>query len=75
MAIQLLTQARDAKTEGSLEGSRSIFVVIFLAFLVMAIAYLLCGQNWRTQLPGAEGTSSVFNGVKTAAYTVMSELF
>ena len=41
----LLIQAHDAKTQGSLEGSRSIFVVIFLAFLVMAMVYLLCGQG------------------------------
>lgn len=59
---------------GSLEGSRSIFVVTFIAFLLMALVSLLLGQNWRSLLPGAEGERSVLGGVKSAVYTVMSEL-
>jgi len=58
----------------SLEGSHSIFVVIFIAFLLMALVSLLLGQNWRSLLPGAEGERSVLGGVKSAVYTVMSEL-
>ena len=58
----------------SLEGSHSTFVVIFIAFLLMALVSLLLGQNWRSLLPGAEGEQSVLGGVKSAVYTVMSEL-
>lgn len=74
MALEII-EARSAKHEGSLEGSHSIFLVIFIAFLMLALASLLCGQNWRSLLPGAEGAHSVFNGVKASVYTVMSELF
>jgi len=58
----------------SLKGSHSTFVVIFIAFLLMALVSLLLGQNWRSLLPGAEGERSVLGGVKSAVYTVMSEL-
>jgi hypothetical protein len=49
-------------------------VVIFIAFLLLAMVALLLGQNWRSLLPGAEGEPSVLGGVKSAVYTVMSEL-
>ena len=69
-----ITQVHPVRQEGSLEGSRSIFVGIFIAFLMLALMALLCGQDWRNLLPGAEGARSVLHGVKSAVYTVMSEL-
>jgi light-harvesting complex 1 beta chain len=60
--------------EGSLEGFHGIFVVMFIVFLAVALASLLCAQNWRTFLPGAEGARSMFDGVKSAVYTVISQL-
>jgi hypothetical protein len=38
---------------GSLEGFKSIFVLTFVVFLAVALASMLCVQNWRTVLPGA----------------------
>jgi light-harvesting complex 1 beta chain len=57
-----------------LEGFLGIFVVMFIAFLFVAMASMLCAQNWRTFLPGAEGARSMFDGVKSAVYTVISQL-
>jgi light-harvesting complex 1 beta chain len=63
-----------ARREGSLEGFQGIFVVLFVAFLVVALASMLFAQDWRTHLPGAEGARSMLDGVKTAVYTVISQL-
>ena len=60
--------------EGSLEGFQGIFVVMFVVFLAVALASMLCAQNWRSFLPGAEGARSMLDGVKTAVYTVISQL-
>jgi light-harvesting complex 1 beta chain len=59
---------------GSLEGFQGIFVVIFIVFLAVALASMLCAKNWRTFLPGAEGARSMFDGVRSAVYTVISQL-
>jgi hypothetical protein len=34
----------------------------------------LLALNWRTWLPGAEGSATTWVGVKTAVYTVISQL-
>jgi light-harvesting complex 1 beta chain len=60
--------------EGSLKGFQGIFVVMFIVFLFVAMASMLCLQNWRTFLPGAEGARSMLDGVKSAVYTVISQL-
>jgi hypothetical protein len=59
---------------GSLEGFKGIFVVTFIVFLAVALASMLFAKNWRTVLPGAEGARSMFDGVKAAVYTVVSQL-
>ena len=58
----------------SLKGFQGIFVVMFIVFLVVAWASMLCAQNWRSYLPGAEGARTMLDGVKTAVYTVISHL-
>jgi light-harvesting complex 1 beta chain len=60
--------------EGSLKGFHGIFAVMFVVFGVVALASMLSAQNWRTFLPGAEGARSMFDGVKSAVYTVISQL-
>ena len=60
--------------EVSLKGFHGIFVVIFIVFLGVALASMLFTQDWRTYLPGAEGARSMLDGVKTAVYTVISQL-
>jgi light-harvesting complex 1 beta chain len=62
------------RRKGSLEGFRGIFVVMFIVFLAVAMASMLLAQNWRTFLPGAEGARSILEGVKSAVYTVISQL-
>jgi len=65
---------RGNAVEGSLKGFHGIYVVTFIAFLLLALASLLCLQNWRSLLPGAEGARSMLDGVRTAVYTVISQL-
>jgi hypothetical protein len=72
MALEI-TEAHSTVRGSSLQGAQSTFVVIFIAFLLMAMVALLLGQNWRSLLPGAEGEQSVLGGVRSAVYTVMSE--
>jgi hypothetical protein len=48
--------------------------VIFIVFFVVALASMLLAQDWRTYLPGAEGARSMLDGVKSAVYTVISQL-
>jgi len=60
--------------EDSLTGFRGIYVATFVVFLLIALASLLCLQNWRSLLPGAEGARSMLDGVRTAVYTVISQL-
>lgn len=59
---------------GSLEGFGAIYVVLFIAFMAMAMVSMLLAMNWRTLLPGAEGARSMLTGVKSAVYTVISQL-
>jgi light-harvesting complex 1 beta chain len=59
---------------GPLKGFHGIFLVLFIVLLGLAVASMLCAQNWRTVLPGAEGARSMLDGVKSAVYTVISQL-
>lgn len=69
-----LAQRREGPLKDSLKGFHGIYAVTFIAFLLLALASLLCLQNWRSLLPGAEGARSLFDGVNTAVYTVISQL-
>jgi light-harvesting complex 1 beta chain len=68
------TSNRDSTPAKTLDGFQGIFCVMFVVFLVVAMASMLCFQNWRTFLPGAEGAKSMLDGVKSAVYTVISQL-
>ena len=57
-----------------LEGLHRVFIVLFGAFLALAVCGQLLTWNWRTWLPGAEGARSMWHGVKSAVYTVISHL-
>ncbi|MFY8084367.1 MAG: hypothetical protein ACOVN7_11650 [Rubrivivax sp.] len=69
-----LAQRREGPLKDSLSGFHGIYAVTFVVFLLLALASLLCLQNWRSLLPGAEGARSMLEGVKTAVYTVISQL-
>lgn len=58
-------------------GPHSDRLILWVAFVVIApIALLgqLLGLHWRNWLPGAEGATSAFGGVKAAVYTFMSHI-
>jgi light-harvesting complex 1 beta chain len=57
-----------------LEGFGAIFIVLFIAFMAVAMVSTLLAQDWRTLLPGAEGARTMLAGVKSAVYTVISQL-
>ena len=69
-----LAQRREGPLKDSLSGFHGIYAVTFIVFLLLALASLVCLQNWRSLLPGAEGARSMLDGVKTAVYTVISQL-
>jgi len=48
--------------------------LMFLVFMALALAGQLFVLNWRNWLPGAEGSSSMLNGVTSSVYTVISQL-
>lgn len=58
----------------TLAGFRGIYVVSFAVFLLIALAAQICFVDWRSLLPGAEGSRSLLGGVKSAVYTFMSHL-
>lgn len=51
-----------------------LFALSFAVFLAMALVGQLFGRSWRSWLPGAEGVSSMFGGVKAAVYTFMAQI-
>lgn len=57
-----------------LKGLHMIYAAIFVVFLLVSLASQLFHWNWRTWLPGAEDARSVWSGVHSAVYTVMSQL-
>ncbi|NBW00965.1 MAG: hypothetical protein EBR85_04500 [Betaproteobacteria bacterium] len=53
----------------------SIFAVSFIVFLAIAlVAQMLFLQWWRSWFPGAEGGKTLIGDVKSAVYTLMSQL-
>lgn len=60
--------------QSHLDGFGTIFVVIFCVFMLLAVIGQLFYMNWRTWLTGAEGTGSMLDSVKSAVYTVISQL-
>jgi len=69
---QLHFQQRPMAVESPMQGFRVIFVALFCVFLFLAIVGQMFFVNWRAWLPGAEGTQSVFESVRSATYTVVS---
>ena len=55
-------------------ASMGIFAVLFAAFLAIASVAQLLMLQWRSWLPGAEESRTLFGGVRAAVYTLMSHL-
>jgi light-harvesting complex 1 beta chain len=53
---------------------RYLYVVLFCVFLLLAMMGQMLFMEWRNWLPGAEGSRSMYDSVKSAVYTVISQL-
>jgi len=56
------------------QGYWIIFVMLFTVFMVIALVGQLFVLNWRSWLPGAEESMTMFDGVRTSVYTVISQV-
>ena len=61
-------------TDSRLNGDRLMLVLVLCVFMALAVVGQLLALNWRTWLPGAEGSATTLVGVKSAVYTVISGL-
>ena len=70
----LNVQHTDSDTQTPLKEFRYLYVVLFCVFLLLAMMGQMLLMDWRNWLPGAEGTRPMLGSVKTAVYTVISQL-
>ena len=70
----LNVQHTNDETQSPLKEFRYLYVVLFCVFLLLALMGQMLFMEWRNWLPGAEGTRSMFGSVKSAVYTVISQL-
>ncbi len=70
--IQQQSNLMPAPPAGGAWTYTSLFVVMFIVFLVIAVAAQLLTLQWRPLLPGSEGEGSFINNVRSSVYTVMS---
>lgn len=56
------------------EGYGTIFVVLFLLFIVVALVGQMFFIDWRIWLPGAEKSMSLLDGVSSSVHTVISQV-
>ena len=69
---QPLDRARTPRPDSL--GFLGILVASFIVFLLVALIAQMLTLNWRTWLPGAEGESTLLEGVRASVYTFMSYL-
>ncbi len=53
---------------------RYLYLVLFCVFLLLAMLGQMLFMDWRNWLPGAEGSQPMLGSVKSAVYTVISQL-
>jgi light-harvesting complex 1 beta chain len=53
---------------------RYLYLVLFCVFLLLAMMGQMLFMDWRNWLPGAEGSQPMLGSVKSAVYTVISQL-
>ena len=56
------------------QGDWMIFVLLFIVFMGIALVGQLFVLNWRSWLPGAEESMTIFDGVRASVYTVISQV-
>jgi light-harvesting complex 1 beta chain len=62
------------ETQAPLKEFRYLYLVLFCVFLLLAMMGQMLFMDWRNWLPGAEGTQPMLGSVKSAVYTVISQL-
>ena len=70
----LNVQHTHSAAQTPLREFRYLYMVLFCVFLLLAVMGQMLFMEWRNWLPGAEGTRSMFGSVKSAVYTVISQL-
>ena len=50
-----------------------VFSLGFVLILTIALVGTLTGMPWRSWLPGAESSKSMFGGVQAAVYSILSQ--
>jgi len=67
-------QQSNSVSQAPIREFRYLYVVLFCVFLLLAMMGQMLFMDWRTWLPGAEGTRPMYESVKSAVYTVISQL-
>ena len=70
----LHVQHSDSVSQAPLKEFRYLYLVLFCVFLLLAMMGQVLFMDWRNWLPGAEGTQPMLGSVKSAVYTVISQL-
>lgn len=69
-----LVQHQSSVSETPTREYRYLFFVLFCVFTSLAMIGQVLFLEWRSWLPGAEGSRPMFESVKSAVYTVISQL-
>lgn len=67
------SQAAGHQREGLLAGV--VFGAMFLVLLLIVVSASALGLNWRSWFPGTEHFTSLFDGVRKAANSVIPLMF
>jgi light-harvesting complex 1 beta chain len=67
-------QHQSAESQAPIKEFRYLFFVLFCVFTSVAVIGQVLFMEWRSWLPGAEGSRPMFESVKSAVYTVISQL-
>ena len=70
----LHAQHAHSETQAPIKEFRYLYVVLFCVFLLLAMMGQMLFMDWRNWLPGAEGSQTMLGSVKSAVYTVISQL-
>jgi light-harvesting complex 1 beta chain len=72
--VQHHHENQSSASQTPLKEYRYLFFVLFCVFTSLAVIGQVLFMEWRSWLPGAEGSRSMFESVKSAVYTVISQL-
>ena len=70
----LHAQQPHSASQAPFKEFRYLYLVLFCVFLLLAMTGQMLFMDWRNWLPGAEGSEPMLGSVKSAVYTVISQL-